>query len=140
MQDYFGIHGYRQLALAMLEQAAADLNDSDSGVREQAQDWFRFDGQASTPAGTVSSGLTFGHCVSALGLSSWQESLREKACTAPKEFAASLRSLKFSAVEAAKVERAYDLAQAQTSSFVLHDLGAAMGGFVPASVSQEGLS
>ncbi len=79
--DYFGLHGYRALALAVIEQALDDLvQTGDERLRREAMNWIDW-----VPAqGAPRQGLTFIDCIEAAGASSACEMFRQRCKSDPQ--------------------------------------------------------
>lgn len=79
--DYFSLHGYREMALAVIEQALADLvQTQDVHLKQEAMQWIEFD----PPKGAPTQGLTFAQCIEAAGASSACEVFRSRCRTEPE--------------------------------------------------------
>lgn len=79
--DYFGLYGYRALALAVITQALDDLVQThDDRLRREAMDWI--DWVPSKNPGRH--GLTFVDCIAAAGASSGCERFRERCKSDPQ--------------------------------------------------------
>ncbi len=87
--DYFGLYGYRAMALAVIEQALSDLVQvRDAALRREALEWIEFD----PPTGEPRTGLTFAECIEAAGVSSACEVFRQRCRTEPEKLKKDLHS------------------------------------------------
>lgn len=78
--DYFGLYGYRSMALAVIEQALSDLVQTrDPELRREAMEWIERD----SSTGSSKSGLTFADCIEAAGAASARETFRQRCRTEP---------------------------------------------------------
>lgn len=88
--DYFSLYGYRALALAMIEQAVADLVQTrDPELSRSALQWI----EADQPKDSGAGGLTFSHCIEAAGASSARDVFRQRCRTEPNSLREDLRRL-----------------------------------------------
>lgn len=138
--DYFSLHGYRAMALAVIEQALVDLVQTrDPELSRTARDWIDFD----PPKGAARQGLTFGDCIEAAGAASACELFRQRCRTEPNVLREDLRRLSSSLQCERKFVRngsaqdaEYDALTALTtrdlpSTRVLHQMGGHAGAAYP---------
>lgn len=86
--DYFGLYGYRALALAVIEQALDDLVQTrNPELKRAAMEWIELEPSRDAPR----DGLTFDECVDAAGAASARETFRLRCRTDPVALKQDLR-------------------------------------------------